>query len=164
MAGRSRHGLHVVEEGRPPGGPSPVRFTEDGGKRPFLSLHQQSVVLRIGGLLNADTAGRLRLFLSMFTVDGGPAEVVLDLAAVHAVDEDGMAPIYEADESMGLRRASLRLASVSPAVAHHLGDARSRTLTTGAPPDPTWPDPIAGPVVPALDDGSPRPGQDRSDR
>ena len=100
MAGRSRHGLHVVEEGRPPGAPSRVRFTEDGGKRPFLSLHQQSVVLRIGGLLNADTAGRLRLFLSMSTVDGGPAEVVLDLAAVHAVDEDGMAPIHVADESM----------------------------------------------------------------
>ena len=135
MAGRSRHGLHVVRgDGSPAAAPG-LRLTEDGGTRPYLSLHQQSVVLCIGGLLNADTASRLRVFLSMFTVDGGPAELVLDLAAVQAVDEDGMAPIREADESMRLRQGSLRLVSVSPAVTQHLED-----------------------------DGRPRPGGDRPDR
>ena len=135
MAGRSRHGLHVVRGDSQPAAPLRPRLTEDGGKRSYLSLHQQSVVLCIGGLLNADTASRLRVFLSMFTVDGGPAELVLDLAAVQAVDEDGMAPIHEAGESMRLRLGSLRLVSVSPAVAQHLED-----------------------------DDRPRPGEDRPDR
>ena len=84
--------------------------------------------------MNADTAGRLRVFLTMSTVDGGPAELVLDLAAVHAVDEEGMAPIHEADEAMRLRLASLRLAPVSAAVTHHLDEARcSRTLAVVPP-------------------------------
>ncbi|MBM7808664.1 anti-anti-sigma regulatory factor [Geodermatophilus bullaregiensis] len=121
----------MVREDLPPTGPPPPPAHPE---RLVLSLHQQSVVLRIGGQLNADTAGRLRLFLSMFTVDGGPEELVLDLAGVHAVDEEGMAPVHEADDWMRLRQASLRVAAVSPAVAAHLGDARcSRTLDTGPP-------------------------------
>lgn len=162
MAGRSRHGLHVVRgDGSPAAAPG-LRLTENGGTRPYLSLHQQSVVLRIGGLLNADTAGRLRMFLSMFTVDGGPAELVLDLVAVHAVDEEGMAPIHEADEAMRLRLASLRLASVSSAVNHHLGDARcSRARAVTPPPGSVWGVPAGEPALP--DDDLPRPGQDRPD-
>ena len=162
MAGRSRHGLRVVREGVPPAAPSPARRPQDGREQLFLSLHQQSVVLRIGGLLNADTAGRLRMFLSMFTVDGGPAELVLDLVAVHAVDEEGMAPIHEADEAMRLRMASLRLASVSVAVTHYLGDARcSRTLAVTPPTGSVWGVPTGEPALP--DDDVPRPGQDRPD-
>ncbi|MEX5717119.1 STAS domain-containing protein [Geodermatophilus maliterrae] len=123
----------MVREDLPPADPPPP---EDCPERLVLSLRQQSVVLRIGGQLNADTAGRLRLFLSMFTVDGGPEELVLDLAGVHAVDEDGMAPVHEADDWMRLRQASLRLASVSPAVAAHLRDARcSRMLHPDPPSD-----------------------------
>ena len=162
MAGRSRHGLHLVRGGLPPAAPSTARRPADGRERLFLSLHQQSVVLRIGGLLNADTAGRLRVFLAMFTVEGGPAELVLDLAAVHAVDEEGMAPIHEADAAMRLRLATLRLVSVSAAVTDHLGDARcSRTLAVAPPPGPVWGVPTGEPALP--DDDLPRPGQDRPD-
>ena len=162
MAGRSRHGLHVVRGDSQPAAPLRPRLTEDGGKRSYLSLHQQSVVLCIGGLLNADTASRLRVFLSMFTVDGGPAELVLNLVAVHAVDEEGMAPIHEADEAMRLRMASLRLASVSAAVTHYLGDARcSRTLAVTPPTGSVWGVPTGEPALP--DDDVPRPGQDRPD-
>ncbi|MGK5115588.1 STAS domain-containing protein [Geodermatophilus sp. CPCC 205506] len=125
-----------------------------------LSLHQRTVVLGVGGRLDADTAGRLRLFLSMFTVDGGPAELVLDLSGVRAVDEDGMEPIHEADEVMRLRQATLRLADPSSAVAHFLADARcTRRLGGGPAPDAAVPAEARGPVVPAPVDG-PSAGRD----
>ena len=160
MTGRSQHGLHVVRDGVAPTAEeiTPVPPTARG--RLFLSLHQRSVVLAIGGRLNADTAGPLRMFLSMFSVDGGPREMVLDLSDVVAVDNDGMAPIHEADESMRLRAASVRLASVSAAVARYLDDIRcGRTLATGSPPERGSQDPAGGPTVSALDDGRPRRGQ-----
>jgi anti-anti-sigma regulatory factor len=60
---------------------------------------------------------------------------VLDLSDVCAVDGDGMAPILEAEEVLSLRAASLRLASVSAAVAQSLDDARSaRILGADRPP------------------------------
>jgi anti-anti-sigma regulatory factor len=131
MAERPRHGLHIVKEDGTEGAPR----LPDARQRTSLGLSQKSVTLGIGGTLNADTAGRLRSFLAMFTVDGGPGEVVLDLTYVHAVDEDGMAPIHEADALMRLRLGSLRIASTSAAVAHYLDDVRwNGTLTTG-PPD-----------------------------
>ena len=137
MTGRSRHGLHAVGNvdtaAVVPRGPVPP---ETPG-RPFLTLHQQSVVLAIGGGLDVDTAGRLRMFLSMFTSAGGPRELLLDLTAVTAVDEDGMAPIFEAEEAMRLRTARLRLASTSAAVDRFLHDVRcDRTLTGGRPTKP----------------------------
>jgi anti-anti-sigma regulatory factor len=162
MTRRSRHGLHVVRDGV---APAPAQIGPgllEARVAPSLALHQQSVVLAVGGRLNADTAGRLRMFLSMFTIDGGPGELVLDLSDVDAVDEDGMAPIHEADESMRLRLASLRVASMSAAVAHYLDDGRcGRTLATGSPPDvASPPDPAGGPAISAMDDSRPRPGQD----
>ena len=60
MAGRSRHGLHVVREGVPPAAPSPARRPQDGREQLFLSLHQQSVVLRIGGLLRVSEPSSVR--------------------------------------------------------------------------------------------------------
>jgi anti-anti-sigma factor len=111
------------------------------------------VVLAIAGTLNADTAGRLRMYLSMFTVDGGPRELLLDLADVVAVDEDGMALILEAGELLGLREASLRLTAVSEAVTRYLDGVRdSRTLATGSPPGVLSPDPVVGPAVSVLDE------------
>ena len=155
MTGRSRHGLYLVR-----GAGTSDRATEQHGppnalERPLLSLRQQSVVLAIGGNLNADTAGRLRLFLSMFTAGGGPSELVLDLAEVFAVDEDGMAPIIEAEEMMRLRMASLRLASVSASVACFLDDVRhGRSLSAGQP------SPDGRPAGAAMDDdGRPDPRQ-----
>jgi anti-anti-sigma regulatory factor len=136
MTGRARHGLHLVRDGDAQAAEPVTPVLPDAPGRLFLGLHQQSVVLAIGGRLNADTAGRLRMFLSMFTVDGGPQELVLDLSEVFAVDEDGMAPIFEAEEEMRLRMASLRLAPVSASVAHFLGDVRcGQTFTTDRPPE-----------------------------
>src|SRR3954468_18147295 len=119
MTGRSRHGLHVVRDGDAPDQASVPRPRE-----PLLSLHQRSVVLAIGGRLDADTAGRLRMFLSMFSGEGGPRGLGLDLSDVFSVDEEGMAPVFEAEEAMRLRAASLRLAGVSAAVALYLDDVR----------------------------------------
>jgi len=152
MPGRSRHGLHAVPDGLTPDGDAPDGGAPDGGAptldppavgaspsrqdgraRSFLSLEQRSVVLGIGGRLDADTAGRLRLLLTMFTISGGPTELVLDLSGVIAVDEDGMAPVHEADEAMTLRRGTLRLAAVSPAVAAYLGDVRCGRTPAGLP-------------------------------
>jgi anti-anti-sigma regulatory factor len=154
MTGQSRHGLYVVRGADAPAAQNSAA-APDAFEHRLLRVHQLSVVLAIGGSLNADTAGRLRLFLSMFTDGGGPAELVLDLAEVFAVDEDGMAPIIEAEEAMRLRMASLRLASVSASVACFLDDFRhGRSLTAELPPSPD-----GGPVGAALDDGRPDPGQ-----
>jgi anti-anti-sigma regulatory factor len=156
MTGRARSGLHLVEDGDAQAAEPNTPVLPDVPGRPLLSLRQQSVVLAIGGRLNADTAGRLRLFLSMFTVAGGPQQLVLDLSDVFAVDEDGMAPVFEAEEAMRLRMACLRLTSESAAIAGFLDDVRwSRTLTTCRAP--VLDGELGGP---ALDDGRPRRGQD----
>jgi anti-anti-sigma regulatory factor len=112
------------------------------------------VVLAIGGGLTADTAGWLRMFLSMFTVAGGPQELVLDLSDVLAVDEDGMAPVFETDVAMRLRCAPLRLVSGSASVAHFLDVGYGQALATGPAAEPG-----RGPGRRALDDGGPRPGR-----
>ena len=122
MTGRPRHGLHVVHDGDPPGGDTVAPLHRNAVRRASITVAQQTVVLAVTGQLNADTAGRFRMFLTMFTVDGGPRELVVDLAGVHAVDEAGMEPIYEADEAMRLRSASLRLVALSAAVAHLFRD------------------------------------------
>ena len=116
MTGRRQHGLHVVHDGDPPGEGTVASLHRPAARRPSLTLTQETVVLGVSGQLSADTAGRLRMVLGMFTMDGGPRELVLDLAGVHAVDEAGMGPLYEADEAMRLRSASLRLVSLSAAV------------------------------------------------
>jgi hypothetical protein len=97
----------------------------------------------------------------MVTPEGGPREVLLDLSDVVAVDEEGMAPVFEADELLGLRRASLRLTSVSAAaVTHFLDDVRcDRTLATGPSPGVLSPDPVGEPAASAFDDRPPR-GED----
>src|SRR4051794_7913105 len=105
MTGRARHGLHLVRDGDAPAAEPIAAVALDALRRPFLSLSQQSVELAIGGRLDADTAGRLRMFLSMFTVSGGPQELLLDLSGAFAVDEEGMAPIFEADVARRQRRA-----------------------------------------------------------
>jgi anti-anti-sigma factor len=161
MTGRSRHGLHVVRDGDPPAGEPVPRPRE-----PLLSLQQRSVVLAVGGRLDADSAGRLRMFLSMFSIEGGPRELVLDLSGVVAVDEDGMAPVLEAAEAMRLRAGTLRLVSVSAAVTRHLDDDRDHddrdhddrdheALLTG--PDP---DAAGEPGAPVPDGGRPRRGRE----
>jgi anti-anti-sigma factor len=129
MTGRSRHGLHVVTEGA---------ATTPEPPESDLSLHLSSVVLAVAGRLTTTTAGHLRMSLSMFTVDGGPRKLVLDLSDVSAVDGDGLTPIFEAEEVLSLRGASLRLVSVPPAVAGFLDDARrDRPLVEGdRPPVP----------------------------
>jgi anti-anti-sigma regulatory factor len=152
MTGRARHGLHLVRDGdAPPAEPiGPAR--PDALPRPFLSLSQQSAELAIGGRLDADTAGRLRIFLSMFTVEGGPQELLLDLSGAVAVDEEGMAPIFEADVAMRQRRASLRLSPVSPSVAQFLDQVRvGRTLPLAGVPEPD-----SEPEEPDPGDGGPR--------
>jgi len=152
MTGRARHGLHVVRDGEPPAADPIVPALPDA-LRPFLSLSQQSAELAIGGRLDADTAGRLRIFLSMFTVDGGPEELLLDLSGAFAVDEEGMAPIFEADVAMRLRQASLRLAPVSPSVAQFLDQVGAgRTLPSAEEPEPD-----GEPEEPDPGDGGPRP-------
>ena len=86
MSGRSRHGLHVVRDGDAPAAEefSPVpRFARG---RPFVAFRQQSLVLAIAGTLNADTAGRLRMFLSMVTAEGGPLTSV-SAAVTHFLDD-----------------------------------------------------------------------------
>ena len=161
MTGRSRHGLHVVRDAVAPAAEQITPVGASARGRLLLTVDQRSVVLAVGGRLDADTAGRLRMFLSMFTVAGGPRELVLDLSDVVAVDEAGMAPIFEADEAMCLRRASLRLASASAAVGRHLEDVPcGRSLATGSPPDTGTQDPAGGPAVSALDDGCPRREED----
>ena len=124
MTGRPRHGLHVVRDVDPPGTDTVAPLQRDAARRPVLILTQETVVLALRGQLNADTAGRLRMFLAMFTVDGGPRELVLDLGGVHLVDEAGMVPIHEAGEALRLRSAALRLVAPSAAVAHLLTDHR----------------------------------------
>jgi anti-anti-sigma factor len=123
MTGRPRHGLHVVRDGDPPRSDTVAPLHRDTA-RPVLTLTQETVVLALRGQLNADTAGRLRMFLAMFTVDGGPQELVLDLGGVHLVDEAGMGPIHEAREALRLRSAALRLVAPSAAVSHLLTDLR----------------------------------------
>jgi anti-anti-sigma factor len=130
MTTRSRHGLHAVRDGDAPRVDVTDPAPRDHGS---VRVDLQSVVLAVAGRLTADTAGRLRMFLSMFTVDGGPRELVLDLSDVSAVDGDGMAPIAEAAEVLGLRGASLRLTSVSTAVAHVLDTHGDLALLTGRP-------------------------------
>jgi anti-anti-sigma factor len=162
MTRRSRHGMHVVRDvdARGAGKISPASPIVPAPL--FLNLHQQSVMLAVAGKLNAETAGRLRMYLSMFTVDGGPEELVLDLSDVFAVDADGMAPIVEAEEEMCLRTASVRLVSLSAAVTRYLDDVRrDRTLAACRPPAPDGGpgEPDGGSAEAALDDG-PRRGQD----
>ncbi len=156
MSGRSRHGLHVVQENVAPL-EEPILPLLTSVHRPLSpGLIQQSVALGIAGPLNADTAGRLRMFLPMFTIDGGPRDLVPDLSDVRTVDEDGMAPIFEADEAMCSRPASMRLSSTSAAVARYLIDVRRDGMTaTGRPPEPD-----DAPEVPARDDDRPRRGED----
>jgi anti-anti-sigma regulatory factor len=135
MRNRPRHGLHLV----PRNAVLPQVESSDGtarvlapARRAFVSLSQESVVVAVGGRLNADTAGRLRLFLTMFTLDGGPRELVVDLAGAYTVDDAGMSPIWEADEAMRLRAGALWLAHPSPAVTHYLEDGRhDRALAVG---------------------------------
>jgi anti-anti-sigma factor len=124
MTGRSRHGLYSVKDSGPPGAAAVATFLPSASGPLFLSLRQQSLVLAVGGRLDADTAARLHMYLSKFTRAGGPQELVLDLSEVVAVDEDGMAPIIEADETMRLRSASLRLTAHSAAVADFLDEDR----------------------------------------
>lgn len=136
MTGRSRHGLHVVRDGVVPG----AEPTTSGLPGPYehgsVRVHLSSVVLAVAGRLDATTAGRLRMFLSVFTVDGGPRELVLDLSHVSAVDGDGMAPIFEAERVLSLRTASLRLASLPRAVADFLDHARrDQPVGTDRPPE-----------------------------
>src|SRR5689334_19603493 len=119
MTGRSRHGLHVVRDNVA----SMASHLPIPDQRGSVSLHLQSVVLAVAGRLNATTAGRLRMFLAMFTVDGGPRELVLDLSDVSSVDDDGMAPIFEAEEVLSLRSATLRLVCMSAPVARFLDDS-----------------------------------------
>ncbi len=133
MTGRSRHGMHVVKVGAAPVAGPVTADPPRRGKRASVSLHLSTVVLAVAGRLTADTAGRLRMFLSMFTVDGGPQELVLDLLDVSAVDGDGMAPILEAAEALNLRAASLRLTSASPEVAQFLDTRGYRTLVPDRP-------------------------------
>jgi hypothetical protein len=78
-----------------------------------------------------------------------------------AVDEEGMAPVFEADELLGLRRASLRLTPVSAAVTPFLEDVRCDrgTQATGPSPGVLSPDPVGGPAASAFDD-SPRRDED----
>lgn len=151
MSGRSRHGLYAVRNGGAPSG-EPARTRR--GSHQSTSVHLRSVMLAVAGVLTADTAGRLRMFLSVFTVDGGPEELVLDLSDVSAVDGDGMAPIVEAADLLSLRAASLRLTSVSAPVAHFLDTRRDRRLVTDRPslvpgghgnPDHDDPGPWSGP-------------------
>ena len=130
MTGRSRHGLHVVRDGGTPYGEPAA---PEHGDHEAAGIHLQSVVLAVAGRLTADTADRLRMFLSVFIVDGGPRELVLDLSDVSAVDRDGMAPIVQAAEVLSLRAASLQLTSVPAAVAHVLDTRGGRTLVTERP-------------------------------
>ena len=153
MTGRARHGLHLVRDGDAPPAEPIGPAGPDALRRPFLSLSQQSAELAIGGRLDADTAGRLRIFLSMFTVEGGPQELLLDLSGALAVDEEGMAPIFEADIAMRLRQASLRLAPVSPSVALFLDQVGAgRTLPSAEEPEPDGEPEESDPG-----DGGPRP-------
>lgn len=122
MAGRPRHGLHAVGDGDRSAAATPPPTVPDARARLFLRLDQRSVVLAVAGRLNADTAGRLRMHLAMFTGWGGPRELVLDLSGVLAADEDGMAPVFEADEAMRSRSGSVRLTSVPAAVAPFLDE------------------------------------------
>ncbi|SMO96637.1 anti-anti-sigma factor [Geodermatophilus aquaeductus] len=159
MTGRSRHGLHVVRDGEAPDR-APGRAPVPRPREPLLSLHQRSVVLAVGGRLDADTAGRLRMFLAMFSTEGGPRELVLDMSGVLAIDEEGMAPVLEAAEAMRLRAATLRLVSVSAAVTRHLDDGVSldhRALLTGPPTEPDAAGDLGAPVP---DDGRPHRGQE----
>ena len=88
----------------------------------------------------------------MFTVDGGPEDLLLDLSGAFAADEEGMAPSFEAEVAMRLRRASLRLAPVSPSVALFLDQVRAgRTLPIAGAPEPD-----SGPAEPDPGDGGPR--------
>jgi anti-anti-sigma regulatory factor len=161
MSGRARHGLHLAGDGDAQATEPITPLLEDAPGRLSLGLHQQSLMLGIAGRLNADTAGRLRMFLSMFTVYGGPRELLLDLSGRFAVDEEGMAPIVEADETMHLRTASLRLASVSAAVARLLDEGRyDRTVATGLSAGAAPPGPQGWPGVSALTTTVQRPGRD----
>jgi anti-anti-sigma regulatory factor len=124
MTGRSRHGMHVVRDDLAPL-PQPITgHVSPAGERDSVSLHLQSVVLAVAGRLSAHTAGRLRMFLSMFTVDGGPGELVLDLSGVSDADDDGMAPIFEAESVLSLRSATLRLTAVPAQVTRFLDGPR----------------------------------------
>ena len=156
MTGRARHGLHLVRDGDAPADEPIAAGGLDVLRRPFLSLSQQSVELAIGGRLDADTAGRLRMFLSMFTVNGGPQELLLDLSGAFAVDEEGMAPIFEAEAAMRLRTATLRLAPVSASVAQFLDEVRGGPTLTAV--EPLERD--GGPADPAPDEEGPCRGQD----
>lgn len=134
MTGRSRHGLHVVRDGHTPAPLPVVSRLSSPREHGSVSVSLQCVVLAVAGRVNTNTAARLRMFLSMFTVDGGPRELVLDLSAVSHVDDAGMAPIFEAAEVLALRSATLRLVSVSAPVAHLLDDPdRDDTRLTGGP-------------------------------
>ena len=78
------------------------------------------------------------------------------MSDVRAVDEDGMAPIFEADEAMCFRTASMRLSSMSAAVARYPVDVRlDGMLATCRPPEPD-----GAPEVPARDDDRSRRGED----
>jgi hypothetical protein len=87
---------------------------------------------------------------------------VLDLSEVVAINDDGMAPIFEARETMSLQQGSLRVSSLSPEVAHYLDAVRcDRALAVGSPPHGASPDPAVGSPAGAAEDGAPHTGDDR---
>ena len=90
MSGRLRHGLNVVQENPAPLD-EPILPLLTSVHRPLSpGLVRQSAVLGIAGSLHADTAGRLQMFLPMFTVDGGPREPEPDAVPEAPVgDNDG---------------------------------------------------------------------------
>lgn len=152
MSGRSRHCLNVAQENLAPVD-EPILAPLRSVHRPLSpGLIRKSAALCIAGSLHAGTAGRLQMFLPMFTADGGPRELLPDLSDVFAVDEDAMAPIVEADEAMCARKASIRPSSMTAAVARHLVDLRlDGMLATGQPPEPD-----AVPEAPVGDSDGPR--------
>jgi anti-anti-sigma factor len=126
MARRPRHGLHLV----------PDRPLSPG--EPRLVVHQDSVVLRLEGHLDGVTGADLRLLLAPFTLDGGPFELVLDLAGVDTVGDGGLDPVLETAEALSLRGGVLRLADTSRAVEAEL--SRLHGGRTGRVEDADEPD------------------------
>jgi anti-anti-sigma regulatory factor len=111
---RARNGLHLVTDTGPP-----------DADRPRLVVHQDTVVLRLVGRLDDVTEPDLRMLLTPFTLDGGPVELVLDLAGIQAVAEGGLDPVLETAEALCLRGGVLRLSARSSCVEAELHRVRS---------------------------------------
>lgn len=127
-------GFHISSPGPQPD----VREGQVPGRRLGISFARRSgsVVLRLVGELDADTAPALRHGLTDLVDEQGNLSVVLDLGAVARIAPEGADVLRMTAERLSAKGGSLTLADPSPLVARSLVNSGLGTFLRPARADP----------------------------